>query len=289
MKFSKIKFLFRDKLNIYILLVVCCSFLSCTKGKNQINNTVNNTAIAKGVWWKPQAGVTFDWLLDNPDPNVSFSSDVVDVDAFETPIETISALHALGKKVIAYVSVGTIEGTRPDGNLLPSGVVGKVYPEWPDEKWVDIRQISKIKPWLLSRFSMISNKKFDAIEPDNLDGYSNDSGFNLTILDEKKFCDSIITYAHLYGLGIGQKNLPEFSAEFSEKFDWALTEDAYNQGWAKDMMPYIDKKKPVFIVEYTDMMSQQIFDNTVCTDSKKRAYSAILKNRNLDKWSHTCR
>ena len=251
-------------------------------------NTVTNPVVANGTWWKPEAGVTFDWLLANPDPNASFSSDVVDVDAFETPVETIAALHAQGKKVIGYVSVGTLENTRPDGNLLPSEVVGKVYPEWPDEKWVDIRQINKIKPWLLSRFKMIANKKFDAIEPDNLDGYSNNSGFNLTMPDEKKFLDSIITYAHLYGLGIGQKNLPEFSTEFCEKFDWALTEDAYNQGWAKDMMPYINKKKPVFIVEYTDMMSQQVFDSTVCPDSKTSKYSAILKNRNLDKWSHVC-
>lgn len=65
----------------------------------------------------------------------------MDVDAFTTSAETVAALHAKGKKVIAYLSVGTIENDRDDASLIPTELIGKQYPEWPKEKWLDIRQI----------------------------------------------------------------------------------------------------------------------------------------------------
>ena len=40
---------------------------------------------------------------------------VVDLDAFTTTAEQVAALHAQGRKVIAYISAGTIENDRPDG------------------------------------------------------------------------------------------------------------------------------------------------------------------------------
>ncbi|GAA3953453.1 endo alpha-1,4 polygalactosaminidase [Chitinophaga oryziterrae] len=240
------------------------------------------------TWWQPVAGVTFDWDLSNISSTDTFSTDVVDVDAFETSKATVDALHAKGRKVIAYVSVGTLENYRPDSALLPPSVIGKIYPEWPDERWLDIRKLDSMKPWLISRFTMIRQKGFDAIEPDNLDAYGNETGFDISITDTKAFCTYIITLAHSMGLGIGQKNVSELTGDFSSSFDWALTEDAFDQGWQDDMLPYIAKNKPVFVTEYTDKMTQTKFQSTVCPAAKTKKYSAVLKKRDLSKWSYFC-
>jgi endo-alpha-1,4-polygalactosaminidase (GH114 family) len=273
------------------LFLVTFSLLACQDDEVDVVNVVDGSELPsdKTSWWQPATGLTFDWKLDDLTNSDQFSSDVVDVDAFTTSKEQVTALHAQGKKVIAYLSVGTLENDRPDASLLPSEVIGKVYPEWPDEKWLDIRQLDKMKPWLNSRFKMIITKGFDAIEPDNLDSYSNETGFDISIEDTKKYSDFLISLAHQNGLGIGQKNVPELAVGFSPKFDWILTEDAFFQGWEDDVKPYILANKPVFSVEYTDETSQVTFENTFCPKAKLLKYNVILKHRDLDKWVYQCK
>ena len=252
------------------------------------NNGGTQPPAGQDKWWKPVAGTSFDWDLDDVTDKDTFTGDVVDIDAFTTPKAIVDKLHAQGKKVIAYLSVGTLENDRPDANLLPPEVIGKVYPEWPDERFVDIRQIDKLKPWLTSRFNMIAAKGFDGIEPDNVDSYSNKPGFDITLADAEKYIDYLITTAHGYGLSIGQKNISEITKDYAVKFDWALTEDAFQQGWQNDMSPYIALKKPVFTVEYTDETSQSTFDTKVCPAAKKIGFTAILKKRDLSPWVSKC-
>jgi endo-alpha-1,4-polygalactosaminidase (GH114 family) len=269
----------------YYLVAALIVLSSCSKTSTTITPDTDKNAV---TWWQPVAGVTFDWDLNAISSNDIFSTDVVDVDAFETTKATVDALHAKGKKVIAYISVGTLENYRPDSSLLPASVIGKIYPEWPDERWLDIHQLDKMKPWLISRFTMIQQKGFDAIEPDNLDGYENETGFAISITDTKALCTYIIDLAHSMDLGIGQKNVAELTDDFSGSFDWALTEDAFDQGWQDDMLPYINKNKPVFVTEYTDKMTQTNFQSTVCPAAKTKKFSAVLKKRDLDKWSYFC-
>ncbi|MCC8407446.1 endo alpha-1,4 polygalactosaminidase [Mucilaginibacter sp. UR6-1] len=274
-------------LALMLLLLIACKKDTTD---NDTPNTVDPTELPgdKTTWWQPAAGISFDWQLDDINSSTTFSGSVVDVDAFTTSAETVAALHAQGKKVIAYLSVGTFEDDRPDGSLLPKDVVGKKYDEWPHEKWVDIRQIDKLKPWLNSRFNMILKKGFDAIEPDNLDSYANTTGFDINIDDTKKYIDFLITTAHSNGLGIGQKNVPELTGQYASKFDWALTEDAFKQGWQNDLKLYAQLKKPVFVVEYTDETPQKTFDAQYCPAAAALGYTAILKKRDLDAWVHKC-
>lgn len=266
------------------------AMLACKKDGADVSNNVDETPLPsnKTTWWQPRAGVTFDWYLDDLKAGDTFSAEVVDVDAFTTSPELVAQLHAQGKKVIAYVSMGTIENDRPDARLLPKEVIGKTYRDWPKEKWLDIRQLDKLKPWLTSRFNMIISKGFDALEPDNLDSYTNDSGFAISEGDVRKYCDLLIDLSHKNGLGIGQKNVQDLTDAYSSKFDWALTEDAFKQQWQDQLKPYIALHKPVFAVEYTDVTNRSDFENTVCPRAKSLGYFAILKNRSLDKPTINC-
>ncbi len=280
------------KLNTARILIALLLFTACKKDNsdNDTNNPIDGNPLPGGqtTWWKPAAGVSFDWVLDDITSSDNFNSSVVDVDAFTTSAETVAALHAKGKKVIAYVSVGTFEDDRPDGSLLPKEVIGRKYDEWPKEKWLDIRQVEKLKPWLNSRVRMIINKGFDGLEPDNLDAFDNETGFDIKIADTKKYVDYLIALAHDNGLSIGQKNVSNLTAEYAAKFDWALTEDAFEQGWQNDMTPYIELNKPVFATEYTDVTTQKKFQDDYCPKAAKLGFTAILKKRDLDKWIYKC-
>lgn len=148
-----------------VLLLLTAMALSVACKKDNTIDSPSNSATPplnpsqpagnKTSWWQPTAGVGFDWQLDDINSTTDFSANVVDVDAFTTSAETVAALHAKGKKVIAYLSVGTIENDRNDASLIPAEVIGKQYPEWPKEKWLDIRQLDKLKPWLNSRINMV--------------------------------------------------------------------------------------------------------------------------------------
>ncbi|MFM2047806.1 MAG: hypothetical protein RI955_352 [Bacteroidota bacterium] len=267
----------------YILILIAfTTFISCKK--EQKPTATNN-------FYKPQIGDSFEWRLDSIGLNEvnQYSCKIIDIDAFSATKELVDAFHAQGIKVIAYISVGTIENYRSDSGLLPTEIIGNIYPAWPDERFLNIREIEKIKPFITSRFDMIKQKGFDGIEPDNMDGYGEINGFNLTLNDTKLFCEWIIEEAHRRGLSIGQKNTEELVPLLYKKFDWALTEDIFNTNTQNNYSLYITINKPVFSAEYSDVMSITDFNTFVCSKAKQLKYFAFLKHRNLTQWTYECK
>ena len=62
---------------------------------------------------------------------------------------------------------------RPDaspGKLFPAAALGLVYYGYPEERWVDFRQLDALKPMLQARIAMCASKGFDAVELDDIDG-----------------------------------------------------------------------------------------------------------------------
>ena len=76
-------------------------------------------------WWKPGIETTWQWQLGEPPIDRSFDVDVYDIDLFDNEASTVDALHAQGRKVICYVSVGSWEDWRPDKDQFPDSVIGK--------------------------------------------------------------------------------------------------------------------------------------------------------------------
>ncbi len=266
------------KYSLIFLLIIC---FSCRKEK---------TEDSADDYYKPKIGNTFEWRLDSIAPSEvsQYNCNIIDIDAFSATKELVGAFHARGIKVIAYISVGTFEFYRPDLNLLPPEIVGNIYPAWPDERFLDIRQIDKMKPFITSRFDMIREKGFDGIEPDNIDTYGEVTGFDLKLDDVKTFCEWIIKEAHNRGLCIGQKNTEELVPLLYKKFDWALTEDIFYQNIQNDYSVYITDGKPVFSAEYTDEMDITHFNTSVCNKAVQLKYFAFLKHRDLTRWTYEC-
>lgn len=234
--------------------------------------------------WQPKPGTTFQWQLDGP-IDLSISADVYDLDLFETDSEMIEKLHDNGRKVIGYSSIGAWENWRPDAQQFPKEVIGKDYQGWPGEKWLDIRAIDTLAPIIRARLDLLKSKGFDAIEPDNIDGYEADTGFPLTQADQLRFNKWLAKEAHDRGLSIGLKNVHELVSTLQSDFDWALTEDAFDQGWASAMSDFIKAGKAVFMVEYTDTKtSLELF----CPTAHSLGYTGVLKHRSLDAWRRIC-
>jgi hypothetical protein len=68
-------------------------------------------------------------------------------------------------------------------------------------------------------------------------------------------------------------------------FDWALTEDCFDQGWCEQVLPFIAAGKPVFAAEYADT---GITTDEFCPQAIAWNFSAILKNRDLDAYREAC-
>ena len=236
-------------------------------------------------WWKPGIETTWQWQLGEPPIDRSFDVDVYDIDLFDNEASTVDALHAQGRKVICYVSVGSWEDWRPDKDQFPDSVIGKKYGGWPGEKWLDIRQIDLLAPIMRARLDACAAKGFDGVEPDNVDGYTNNTGFPLTYQDQLRYNTWLADQAHARGLSIGLKNDPDQVADLLPHFDWAMTEGCFDQGWCEEMAPFIRSGKPVFAAEYTDT---GITLDQFCSQATAMNVSAILKNRELDAWRQDC-
>lgn len=215
--------------------------------------------------WTPttSAPIHFHWMIGGfttADLLSGQSGTVVyDIDGEGATVADVAAIHAAGAIAVCYVDVGTLEMGRSDYSQFPTSVIGPVVSGWPNENWLLVTAANQpvILPLMKARFdNWCKAKGFDAIEPDNLDGWTNIS--NITETDNLTYDMAISTLAHAVPLSIGLKNLatdldstqlPTFVAAF----DWALNEqcyeysecDAYTQSGS-----FIPANKAVFDVEY---------------------------------------
>lgn len=235
-------------------------------------------------WWHPPVGLTWQWQLGDDEIDTSIEADVYDIDLYADQ-SIIDELHAKGRKVVCYISVGSWEEWRSDKDQFPAEVLGKDYDGWEGEKWLDIRRMDLLAPVMLARLDLCASKGFDAVEPDNMEIYTNDTGFPLTYDDQLRYALWLADESHKRGLAIGQKNASDQVFELVNVYDFAITEDYFFYEEAESMLPYIEAGKPVFAAEYTDLPGDFA---AFCEQSKKLNFSTILKNRGLDAWIKTC-
>ena len=238
--------------------------------------------------WSAAASDTFQWQLNATPPDTTVSATVYDVDGFDTSANTVAALHALKRHVVCYVNAGVYENWRPDASQFPAAVVGQPDAGWPGEYWLDIRRLDVLGPIMQSRMDVCKSKGFDAIEPDNIDGFENPTGFALSASDQLAYNEWLASQAHARGMSIALKNDGNQAQTLLPYFDFALDEDCWTQGWCNQLAPYHSAGKAVFTVEYSDAMTSSAFHTNVCPKAQAAGFYAIFKNRNLDAYRETC-
>jgi hypothetical protein len=114
----------------------------------------------------------------------------------------VAALRAAGRHVVCHISAGSYEDWRPDAASFLASVLG-LSNGWAGERWLDIRRLDVLQPILTNRIRMCRDKGFSTVDPDNVDGYSNRTGFPLVAADQLAFNGWLAATAHAHGLSIG--------------------------------------------------------------------------------------
>ena len=206
-------------------------------------------ASSAGARWQPPVGAAWQWQLDKP-LDLSVDAAVYDVDAFETTAHQVERLHNLGRHVICYVNAGAWERFRGDKDKFPDSVLGRALDGWPGERWLDIRRIGVLGPIMKARIARCARKGFDAVEPDNIDGYQNKSGFSLSGSDQLRYNRWFARQAHRKGMSIALKNdLGQVKALVPD-FDFAIVEECFQYRECGKAVPFIAAGKAVLEVEY---------------------------------------
>lgn len=161
---------------------------------------------------------------------------------------------------------------------------------WPNEKWVDTRN-AKVRTIMKNRLLLAASKKCDGVDPDNVDGYGNDSGFNLSQDDGVDYINFLASTAHSLGMAYGLKNAGDIVDRVVNVSQWVIQEQCAVQQPSEcwQYQPFIKQNKPVFHVEYTSSKTPSTsVVNRACTDTGATGFSNILKHTSLDAWTQTC-
>ena len=240
-----------------------------------------NQSLTKGTWYKPTALTTWHWQL-NGKINTTYSTEIYDIDLFDTSPAVIKKLQKKGKRVICYFSAGSSENWRPDFKKFTSKITGKPLDEWPGERWIDIRS-NIVHSIMKTRLDLAVEKGCDGVEPDNMDAYTNNSGFKLTSQDQLDFNRLIANEAHKRNLSIGLKNDLEQITELVDYYDFAINEQCFEYSECDQLIPFIKQNKAVFNAEYQKKwVNNKKAQNKLCEASIKRKFHTLILPMELD-------
>jgi hypothetical protein len=164
--------------------------------------------------------------------------DIYDIDGFLTTPGEVRTLHRTWQaatlphpKAICYLDLAW-EDYRPDGSpggFFPAATLGNVYFGFPQERWVDFRQLDALKPMLNERIQMCAAKGFDAVELDDIDSFDPPSttGFHLTPGDAQNYLAYALNEIHRLGMTGLWKNSPLLSWWGRRYSDGAVVEECY--------------------------------------------------------------
>jgi hypothetical protein len=241
---------------------------------------------AGGPCWHPALQTSWNWVLSVVPTAPYRNVQMYDVDGFNSAAADVTSLHSSGKKAVCYLSAGTYENWRSDASRFPAALLGSGN-GWPGEKWLDVRDVQKsgsvLRSIMDSRLDMCRSKGFDMVELDNVDGYSNSTGFPLTAADQRYFNATLANDSHARGLTVLQKNDNEQIPNLVPYFDGALNEQcnqykecttAQNGSYGLDQ--YVAAGKPVFQAEY------KLSTSTFCSADNSRNFNGVRFDLNLD-------
>ena len=218
------------------------------------NITSSNTSVsgANSSFWSPTPSTSWQIELAHPLTNTTFNASVYDIDMFENNASTVSMLHNQGRKVICYFSAGSYEEWRPDAGTFKNKTdLGKPLDGWAGEWWLNASS-PNVRKIMLSRLDQAVTKGCDGVDPDNVDGYDNDNGLDLTQADAVDYVNFLTHAAHARNLSIGLKNAGEIIPQVLGQMQWAVNEQCVQYGECATWRPFVEAGKPVFNIEYPD-------------------------------------
>jgi hypothetical protein len=251
----------------------------------------------------PGMAFTWEWILDadalpSPPPDV----DYLGVDAMDVPADYIATAESNGVTTWCYLSVGTAEewrddyddfldldaADRADGN---PGLVGEIYPEWPDERWLNARRFEPFMHLIEARLDTCADKGFSWVEFDNMDAFEATTGFDITRADQRTYVEALVAASNARGLGTIHKNATGLATALVPLMDALLLEGCVLYDFCEEAAPYLSAGKPVMNAEYPEEFPEEgvSFDaSAVCTASAEAGVNTLLKELSLNAETERC-
>jgi len=225
-------------------------------------------------------GMTWHWQLTGSlaRPNAT----LYDVDLFNQNAETIASLKKEGRVVICYFSAGSAEDWRSDYAQFPMTSKGNGLDGWPGETWLDVRDAG-VRSVMLSRLDLAKQKGCAGVEPDNVDGFANKSGFDFTANDQIDYLKFLSREAHSRGLLIALKNATDLVGPLVAHMDFAVVEQCFQYEECEAYSPFVQAGKPVLVAEYSK------FSEASCAQAEKLKFSLMFFNLDLNGVGNGCK
>ena len=234
-----------------------------------------------GDWYRPASDITWQWQLDGT-INTSYEVDLYDIDLWETPGATIELLQNRGVAVICYFSAGSGDEDRPDYDRFLDSDLGRTLDGFDSERWLDVRS-ANVFEIMLDRLDLAAARGCDGVEPDNVDGYTNDPGFDFTATDQLAFNRNLANAAHERGLSVALKNGGDQAADLVAYYDFELNEECHEFEECDQLAPFTNVGKPVLNVEYVGSRSVgEALAQTVCPQASAAGLRTLILPENLD-------
>lgn len=201
------------------------------------------------------------------------SVQIIDVAIFVVTREQIQEHHRANRKVICYMNAGASETWMEDNGKFPPSAVGNGYDGYPEERWLDVRDRT-VRKIMQDRILLARDIGCDAIDPDNVDGSEQETGFPLTAADSLDFIKFLAQFAHDQGLAFGLKNYVDHVAELADLVDFAVNESCTEFGECAKYKPLLEMGKPVFAISYEDKAA-------ACKDAADLKLDMLHKDKEL--------
>lgn len=135
-----------------------------------------------------------------------------------------------------------------------------------------------------SRMELAVSKGCNAVEPDNVDAYTNgeETNLDLTYQDQLTYNKMLASVAHDLGISIGLKNDVDQLEDLVDDFDWALNEQCFQYNECSGYQVFVAQDKAVFGVEYEGNPS------TFCPQANAMSLSWLKKRLDLKVWRQGC-
>jgi hypothetical protein len=243
--------------------------------------------------WRPHLRESWQIQLNSTPARPFLKVAMIEVDGFDTPAATVAALHRTfpGRGVVCYIDAGTWENWRSDAHEFPRYLLGKPDGGWAGERWLDIARFHGVLGQIMqARARMCKRKGFNAIDFDNVDGSTNDTGFHLTGAEQLRYDIFLANTAHRLGLAVALKNDLQQIPVLLKYFDFAVDEQCFQydecltaQNGGYGLNEFTAAHKAVFDIEYQLKLAR------FCPEAIKDHFNALRKGLDLGPWRQVCR
>ncbi|KAJ5922451.1 hypothetical protein N7516_010154 [Penicillium verrucosum] len=263
-------------------------------GSGPTNTTTPTNTTVK---WQPAVGSKWQIILKSEDGapiSTSVDAPIYDIDLFDNNKTVISDLQKMGRKVICYFSAGSFEDWRKDAGDFHPADKGENLDGWPGEKWLNLTS-PNVRKIMQARLDVAVEKGCDGVDPDNIDGYDNENGLDLTKAQAINYVNWLASQSHSRGLSVGLKNGADIIDSVIDNMQWCVNEQCAEYEECDTYASFIEADKPVFHIEYPkggstnnnkSVTSSQA--KSACTANSSGNFSTVIKNMDLDNWVEYC-